>query len=176
MGYRVVVDSADPYVLERVKQVSPNAYLQLYSDGRTRIQAGFFNLESGARQRVADLNAIGISAGIYPPGSSVPTTFPASASTQTYYYPPPVTPAPPVITSKPAGYYVVIPGNQGELWTIYNRLVSLGIPPQTLAFGQQPLGWHVSIGTYQNEGDAEKMNQYLQSKAFTNVRVYFQQP
>jgi hypothetical protein len=173
MGYRVVVDSADPYVLEQVKQVSPNAYLQPFSDGRTRIQAGFFKLESGAWQRVAALNAIGISATVYPSGSSVASMAPPSG-TQIYYPTGSGTSMPPVSSSKISGYYVVIPGQRDELWTVYNRLISLGIPAQTLAFGQQPLGWNVSIGVYQNEGDAKKMNQYLQSKGFANVRMHFQ--
>ncbi len=63
--YRVIVDSSNFVVLQQVQQVAGDAFVESFIDGRDRIQAGAFENEFGARQRVNDLASIGVRAVAY---------------------------------------------------------------------------------------------------------------
>ncbi|MBE9014491.1 hypothetical protein IQ250_30325, partial [Pseudanabaenaceae cyanobacterium LEGE 13415] len=87
-GYRVIVDSDSPFVLQQVRSVQPDAFIQSLG-GRRVIQAGLFADESKARQQVSRLASQGIDAQIT--GRS-----PGSGSAE-------------------RGFYAIVPGGQRDV-------------------------------------------------------------
>jgi len=144
--YLVVVNGNSPYLLQQVKIVAPNASIQQYQ-GRQIIQAGTFESEGSAQQRIAALNARGIGAelanGIAPP-----------RLTQT------------------RRYLVVIPGGRNALAALANQAAQLGIRQNAIRSKDAPLGPHLEIGPFSTHGEAEEINHYLRQNGMDS-RVYF---
>ena len=196
--YRVIVDSSNFVVLQQVQQVAGDAFVESFIDGRDRIQAGAFENEFGARQRVNDLASIGVRAVAYDTqGDAVyqalapAQTSPAQTSpAQTYQVlgtptPTPTTPlttpstisANPTpaqaVTTMPRGYYTIVPIARDQVGVTFEALSELGISEEFMTVGQKLLGWHIAIGVYPERTGAETMSQYLRRRGGFDARTYF---
>lgn len=177
--YLVIVDSNDGGVLQRVKQIAPDAFIQYFADGRPRIQAGGFNTDMGARDRVDALARGGIPAAAYNERGQIvysPSGTPSIPSNPGTPTPPPSSglPGGPASASgMPKGYYAIIPIGRDQMGATYDALRALGIPERYLNVGSQLNGWHVSVGVYPNRGGAEQMVNYLRSKGGFDARSFY---
>ncbi|MBD2081096.1 hypothetical protein [Leptolyngbya sp. FACHB-17] len=144
--YRVFVDSDSSFVLQRVRVIQPDAFLQ-NAGGRRVIQAGIFNNEVNARQQVSRLSTQGIYAqitgGLSQPGNPQ------------------------------RGYYAVVPGNQFEVQEHRNRAIRLGISQSAVRIRNRPLGLHLAVGPFSDEGEAERMVRYLRDRGRMDARLFY---
>jgi hypothetical protein len=161
-SYRVIVDSTDPSVLQRVRVAKPDAFFQTLN-GRRVIQAGIFNREVNAQQMVTLLANQGVSSGIV-------SGYNSSVSSGEYNNG--VIRMSPQVNS-PRGYYAIVPGNQSELSQLRLRATQLGVPSNAVYLRNSPLGPHMAIGPYSNRRDAEKLSDYLRNPGRLDSRVYF---
>jgi hypothetical protein len=176
--YLVIVDSNDGGVLQRVKQIAPDAFIQYFADGRPRIQAGGFNTDMGARDRVDALARNAIPAAAYNERgqivySPVPISSPTGPISPTPAPPSGLPGSPASASGMPKGYYAIIPIGRDQMGATYDALRALGIPERYLNVGSQLNGWHVSVGVYPNRPGAEQMVNYLRSKGGFDARSYY---
>ncbi|WP_096671346.1 hypothetical protein [Dolichospermum compactum] len=165
--YFVYVDSNNPQVLQRVRQIETNAYIRNYN-GRNVIQSGVFNGQSNAQRRVQELELNGI------PGARIvnsdnielsgrlaaPYNTPGS-NTQNYQQ------------ETRNSYYVVIPSNSNRLRSLGTEIrqkVSISI---NVFRRSQPLGLHIAVGPFSDRLEAELWNSYLKDSGYGNARVYY---
>jgi hypothetical protein len=174
--YLVIVDSGDVGVLQQVKQVAPDAFIQSFADGRPRIQAGGFNTDIGARDRVNALARIGIPAAAYNERGQIVYS-PGTPTNPTNPTPQPPTSgipgAPSTAAGMPKGYYAIVPIGRDQMGATYDAIRQLGVPERYLNVGEQLNGWHVSVGVYPNRSGAEQMVNYLRSKGGFDARSYY---
>lgn len=147
--YRVVVDNDSPEVLQQVRFVQPDAFVQNLG-GRRLIQVGRFNNEANARDQVTRLAYQGINARITSQsGSGIENG------------------------SSLRGYYVIIPGGREEVQRSYNRAIQLGISAAVLSVRDRPLGTHLAVGPFSEAREAEQVQQYLRDRGSLNGRLYY---
>lgn len=144
--YRVFVDSDSPFVLQRVRVIQPDAFLQNVG-GRRVIQAGVFNNEVNARQQVSRLSTQGVYAqvtgGLSQPGNPQ------------------------------QGYYAVVPGNQFEVQDYRDRAIRLGVSQSVVRIRNRPLGLHLAVGPFSDESEAERMVRYLRDRGRMDARLFY---
>lgn len=176
IAYRVIVDSADPTVLQQVRQVDAAAFFQQFADNRDRIQAGAFASATGAKERVDALGRLGIRATAYNTQGQV--VYQPGGQTQPYYPPNnppggnPNTPAP--VKKMPRGYYAIVPVDRDQIGVTFEAFQRLGIPEAQITFGNQLRGWHVGVGVYSTRSAAETMSQFLNRKGGFDARTYYE--
>ncbi|MBS3027105.1 MAG: hypothetical protein HCA25_08420 [Dolichospermum sp. DET50] len=163
--YFVYVDSSNLQLLQRVRQVEPNAYIRNYN-GRKVIQSGVFNGQSNAQQRVKELefNSI-IGARIV--NSENIELIPNYSGYNTQNYPNNYQ------EEKRNSYYVVIPSNANNLrsfGTEIRQKISINI---NVFRRTQPLGAHIAVGPFSDRLEAEQSNSYLKNLGYGNARVYY---
>jgi len=195
--FLVYVNGDSPLLLNQVRRVEADAFFQNY-DGRQVIQAGVFNQENGAEQRVAELATQGIGAEVVRvPGVVLDNSnAQAIASTGSTLPSPELLPA---ATFNPEvdfgqqpnfdgaelaqantpipdnSYYVVIPGDADDLSAIYAQVVRLGGNlrlAQVAESRRSPLGPHVLVGPFANRNAATRWNRYFRDFGM-DARVYY---
>jgi hypothetical protein len=174
ISYRIIVDSADSGVLARVKQVDRAAFFQSFADNRSRIQAGAFSSEAGARDRLNALARIGIPATAYnnqgQPVASTGANPPSNPGSGT-----PTVPfdAPRSAKKMPKGYYAIVPINRDQVGITFEALRKLNIAEEFINVGEELHGWHVAVGVYNTRQAAETMSQYLRRNGGFDARTYY---
>lgn len=143
--YWVYVNGDSPYLLQQVQLIEPRAYLQRYQ-GRQVIQAGTFNNAGNAQQMVAMLGAQGIRAEIATNNASSPDS--------------------------KNHFYIIIPGTQAEIAQLTELAIRLGVRPESIQAKDVPLGPHLRIGPFNQRGEAEDVNRYLQ-RGGMDSRVHY---
>jgi hypothetical protein len=156
--YRVDIFGDSPLLLSQVQRIEPDAFVR---QDEGVIQAGVFADEFNAQSRVRALRAQGFQAGV--------TTITAGGS------------------ANPGGqisdrdtrqrrldqsYFVVIPGDAGELSDIAAQVVQLGIRRGAVTQRESPRGPHVAVGPFGDRGDADRWSSYFRSVGM-DARVYF---
>lgn len=152
-GYIVYVNGDSPLLLDQVRRVESNAFLQNY-EGKQVIQAGLFGEEASAQWRVQQLEAQGIGAEVAPvsrdamprnqttlrnqtsPALAAPQTVPSARTDRTTQAAVPqvefgqsVSPYSTAQSTQRArrrSYYVVIPGSASRLPDIEDLIATLG--------------------------------------------------
>jgi len=169
--YFVYVDSNNSQILQRVRQVEPNAYIRNYN-GRNVIQSGVFNGQYNAQQRVKELEFNGISGARIVNSENMELT--SNYSTQpAVSYTNPVYNNPNYQQERRDSYYVVIPSNSNRLRSLgteIRRKVSINI---NVFRRTQPLGTHIAVGPFSDRLEAEQWNSYLKNSGYGNARVYY---
>ena len=166
--YFVYVDSSNSQILQRVRQVEPNAYIRNYN-GRNVIQSGVFNGQYNAQQRVKELEFNGISGARIVNSENMELTYAQPAVSYT-------TPAyndPNYQQERRDSYYVVIPSNSNRLRSLGTEIrqkVSINI---NVFRRTQPLGTHIAVGPFSDRLEAEQWNSYLKNSGYGNARVYY---
>lgn len=150
--YRVYINGDSSYLLQQVRQVEPQAFIQQYN-GRRVIQAGIFNTEANARQQVALFNNQGIRAEIT---TSAMGTGPA-------------------LENRGRGYLVVVPARREDLPQLRDQAVQMGIRRTSIRMRERPLGPHLAIGPFSQIGEAESAKRFLRDRGRMDARVYFDQ-
>ncbi|BAU14931.1 hypothetical protein LEP3755_54870 [Leptolyngbya sp. NIES-3755] len=145
-GYRVIVDSDSPFVLQQVRSIQPDAFIQNFG-GRRVIQAGLYGDELNARQQVSRLASQGISAQIT--GRS------------------------PEFGNAERGYYAVVPGNAREVQEYRDRAIRLGVTPSLLRIRDRPRGLHLAVGPFSQQREAEQVVQYLREQGSLDARLFY---
>lgn len=143
--YRVFVDSDSPFVLQRVRLIQPDAFIQRI-EGRRVIQAGTFNSEVNARQQASRLAQQGINAQV------TEGTLPGN---------------------RQRGYYAIVPGNQLEVQEYRDRAIRLGISQSVVRIRDRPLGLHLAVGGFSNQREAERTVQYLRDRGGMDARLFY---
>lgn len=146
-GYRVIVDSDSPFLLQQVRSIQPDAFIQNFG-GRRVIQAGLFGEEIRARQQVSRLASQGIDARIT--GRS--PEFGGSAE---------------------RGYYAIVPGGDREVQEYRERAIRLGVTSSLLQIRDRPRGLHLAVGPFPNRQEAEQVVQYLRSQGSLDARLFY---
>ncbi|QLE54712.1 hypothetical protein [Nostoc sp. TCL26-01] len=156
--YVVYVDSANNNTLRQVKRIEPSAYIRQYN-GRSVIQAGVFNRQSNAQQRVRELELSGIYGGrvlSFGDGGEIPNS-PGGGN----------------YSNQKPRYYVSIPAKSQELPSIADRIRLTVGQYGLVSERRQPLGPHVAVGPFLQRNEAEQWNKYLRNMGFGNARVYY---
>lgn len=197
-SFVVVVDGDSPLLLSQVQQIEPSASI-VPMEGRSLIQAGVFRSEIDAAQRVQALANRGIGSRVV---AATPLQQPTPTPTTTAANPPvegfpipnlPTTTVPRELEFEPLedsdgsrplfdseeearrSYYIVIPGDDEELYDISQQVVRLahGIRMSRLVEEREsPLGPHVRVGPFTGRSAAERWNRYFLDFGL-NARVYF---
>ena len=149
--YIVYVNGDSPYLLQQVRSIEPNAFVQRYQ-GQNVIQAGTFDNEASARRQIAALNSQGIMAELATTNAAVS--------------------APPATVATTSRYIVVIPGGRNELASLADRAVRMGIRQEAIQEKGAPLGPHLEIGPFTEHSDAKKISQFLNGGGL-DARVYY---
>jgi hypothetical protein len=173
--YFVYVDSNNYEILQRVRQIEPNAYIRNYK-GRNVIQSGVFNGQSNAQKRVRELEFNGISGAKIVNSENIELTPNYSVQPVMSYNAPGYNDqnyANNYQQEKRNSYYVVIPGNANNLRSLGTEIrqkVSINI---NVFRRTQPLGTHIAVGPFSDRLEAEQWNSYLKSSGYGNARVYY---
>lgn len=149
--YIVYVNGDSPYLLQQVRSIEPNAFVQSYQ-GQNVIQAGTFDNEASARRQIAALNSQGIMAELATTNAAVST--------------------PPATVATTSRFFVVIPGGRNELASLADRAVRMGIRQEAIQEKGAPLGPHLEIGPFAEHSDAKKISQFLNGGGL-DARVYY---
>jgi hypothetical protein len=162
--YFVYVDSSNPQILQRVRQVENSAYIRNYN-GRDVIQSGVFNEQYNAQRRVRELELNGISGARIVNSENLEVTYNAASNAQNYtnnYK-----------QERTNFYYVVIPGNGSNL-SSFGRQIRQKVNINVNVFMRtQPLGNHIAVGPFSDRSQAEQWNSYLKNSGYDNARVYY---
>ncbi|HEY9617786.1 MAG TPA: hypothetical protein V6C64_13145 [Microcoleaceae cyanobacterium] len=162
--YQVVINGDSPYLLEQVRLVEPNASIQQYK-GKPIIQAGLFDSEATAQQRVTALTMQGIGATIVPPAGMTAATPSMSA----------VLNVPPgyqeVANTMP--YLVIVPTQATEFATLTDQMVRMGVRADAIQAKTAPLGPHLAIGPFAQQSEANYVSDYLR-RGGMDARVYYE--
>lgn len=158
--YRVVVNGASPYLLQQIQQTVPTASIQSMQ-GSPVIYVGEYASQGEALQQVQGLAQQGISAQVLSNDSGNAPTFGAGMN-------------PPLTASAYQGphFQVVVPTRPEEFNTIANKMVGMGVKPESIQAKRAPLGPHIAVGPILNEGEAESVSRYLRSGGM-DARVYY---
>jgi cell division protein FtsN len=170
--YRVWIPGVNPWVLNRVRSIEPGAFVRR---SQNAIQAGLFTNQNRAKARIRQLTSLGFKGRV--------TSLPLFRGTSSAKLPQPT----PVSTSTnrvsvinrnlkliphSKYYFVVVPGGDAELATVEARLVGSGIEQQAVLIRDQPLGYHIALGPFEERQQAESWSKYLRKKGM-DARVYF---
>jgi hypothetical protein len=148
--FRVIIDSASPFVLQQARTIQPDAFFQNY-DGRRVIQAGLFNDEFKARQQVSRFASQSIAARI------------TTGSPQSNFEP----------FDTRRGYYAVIPGNQLEVQDYRDTAIRLGVTRSLVQVRSRPRGLHLSVGPFPSQREAEQVVRYLRDRGRLDARLFY---
>lgn len=163
--YQVVINGDSPYLLEQVRLVDPNASIQQYK-GQPVIQAGIFDSEATAQQRVAALTMQGIGATIVPPAGMTTATPSMSAAIN----------VPPgyqeVANTMP--YLVIVPARTTEFAALTEQMVRIGVRADAIQAKTAPRGPHLAIGPFAQQSEADYVSGYLRRSGM-DARVYYEQ-
>jgi hypothetical protein len=161
--YRVFVNGNSQLLLEQVQKIEPKAFTR-EDGGRDVIQAGAFNNIEDARQRVQELENIGLQARIQENSVRVSSYNTNLANDQFGY--------------DSSGYFVVIPAPERDLKYIEQQVRRLALREDLRDIGiqrrDQPRGWHVIVGPFIDREIAERWNRYLKDFGLSNSRVYYE--
>jgi hypothetical protein len=154
--YLVYTTPATDRRLDQVRRFVPEASFGDLS-GDLVIQAGLFSSEAAASDRLIALASQGIAAEILqvqvnPPR---PATLPEADA-----------------FDGERGYYVIVPGQAGELDGLAASLRSL-LGETTIAVLDEPFGTHISIGPFEVRDDAELVQNLLRDRDVSKARVYY---
>ncbi|PSB21170.1 hypothetical protein C7B65_04325 [Phormidesmis priestleyi ULC007] len=147
--YRVFVNGDSALLLQQVRRVEPQAFIQQYG-GRQVIQAGVFSTEANARQQTEALAAQGIASEI---STSNMGSLPGGNSAR--------------------GYYVVVPEGRSDLNDLRDRTIRLGVQQNSIQLRDRPLGPHLAVGPFAQRQQAETMERYLRDKGNLDARIVF---
>jgi hypothetical protein len=170
--YRVWIPGANPWVLNKVRSIEPGAFVRR-SQGV--IQAGLFTDPNRAKTRIKQLTSLGFKGKITTlplfksnSYSKVPKSAPVSTSTTSIS----VINRNLKLIPHSKYYFVVVPGGDAELATIEARLLGSGIEQQAVLIRDQPLGFHIALGPFEERQEAESWSKYLRKKGM-DARVHF---
>lgn len=147
--YRVFVNGDSSLMLQQVKRVEPQAFIQQF-EGRRVIQAGVFSTEANARQQTETLAAQGIASEITT--SNMGSLLPGNSA---------------------RGYYVVVPGDRADLPDLRDRAIRLGVQQTSIQLRERPLGPHLAVGPFAQRQQAEAMGRYLKDRGQLDTRIFF---
>lgn len=147
--FRVLVENDSPFVLQQVRSIQPDAFIQTI-EGRRVIQAGLFSSEINARQQVALLANQGVRARVTTQGGQ------SIGDVNTG-----------------GGYMVVIPGSRDDLQTYYSRVIQLGISQSAIRMRDHPRGLHLAVGPFANRREAERVSGELRDRGNMDARVFY---
>jgi hypothetical protein len=163
--YFVYVDSSNPQILQRVRQIESSAYIRNYN-GRNVIQSGVFNGQSNAQNRVRELALNGITGARIVNSENIELTPSYSAyNNQTYtnnYQ-----------QEKRNSYYVVVPGNGNNLRALGTEIRQKVNTNINVFRRNQPRGAHIAVGPFRDRSEAEQWNSYLKNSGHGNARLYY---
>ncbi|MCT7951917.1 hypothetical protein NG798_19120 [Ancylothrix sp. C2] len=162
LRYRVFVNGNSRLLLEQVQKIAPDAFTR--QDGqRDVIQAGAFDNRRDARERVQELENIGIQARIQEGAVPITSYNPNRPNDQWDY--------------DSTGYFVVIPAPERNLQDIQEQVRRLALRQQqddpAVRWRNQPRGSHVIVGPFDDRAIAERWNRYLKDFGLSNARVYY---
>ncbi|HTL89061.1 MAG TPA: hypothetical protein VL134_06655 [Leptolyngbya sp.] len=143
--FRVFVDTDSPIVLQRVRSIQPDAFIQNLG-GRRVIQAGLFSDELKARQQVSRLAVQDI---------------PAQMTGRS-----------PQFGDAERGYYAVVPGNSSEVRDYRDRAIRFGLSQSLVQVRERPRGLHLAVGAFANEREAQRVVQYLRDRGM-DARLFY---
>lgn len=177
--YRVDIVGNNPLLLTQVQQIEPQAFIR---QGEGLIQAGVFANESNAQSRVRALAALGIRAQVIPfainPNQLTDSEPVGSDSFVDVEVEPfssePLANAPlyPEFSNPERAYFVVIPGNSGDLQNIAAQVVQLGITENAVNLRNAPRGPHVAVGPFGSRREASQWSNYFRTSGM-DARVYY---
>jgi cell division protein FtsN len=172
--YRVWVPGVNPWVLNRVRSIEPGAFVRR---SQNAIQAGLFTDQNRAKARITQLTSLGFKGRVtalplFKGSSSTKLPQPAPVSTSTNSNRISVINRNLKLVPHSKYYFVVVPGGDAELATVEARLVGSGIEQQAVLIRDQPLGYHVALGPFEERQQAESWSKYLRKKGM-DARVYF---
>jgi hypothetical protein len=190
--YLVYVNGDSPLLLDQVRRVESNAFLQNYG-GQPVIQAGLFAEADSAEQRAAALASQGIGAEVVAVSSRAiaapqivsaaptaaapftlppPTLLPSTSIDQQLNFGQPLDLAQSSGCAETAGnsYYVVIPGSTNNIAAIEDYVASLGgqlVPDSECTIRDQtrPLGRHLRVGPFDDRSAANRWSRYFRAFA-----------
>lgn len=168
-SYLVIVDNADPNLLQQVRIVEPTAFAGDFL-GRSVIQAGVFRQLNNAQERIRQLQAYGVGSRIYSQntGRQIANSYDGNFS-----------PTDPIArnnnrTEKTKYYYVAIPDKPDKLFQIENQIKqSAGGNTVGVFVRNAPRGPHVAVGPFAGRLQAEQWHYYIRSLGLNNARVYY---
>ncbi len=151
--FRVFVDSESPVVLQLVRSIQPDAFIQNLQ-GRRVIQAGVFSDELKARQQISRFAARDIAAQLTTQSSQ-----PSIGTAET--------------TETQRGYYAIVPGNQNEVREYRDRAIRLGVAQSLVQLRDRPRGLHLAVGPFAERREAEQAVQYLRDRGSLDARLFY---
>lgn len=144
--YRVYVNSDSQLILQQIRNVEPEAYVR---QGEGIIQAGVYVDQSRAKQRVRELEQLGLQARM--------TTIASGDSGRRV---------------RSNFYYVVIPSRKADLPRIADQVTRLGVTTDAVRPREGPRGSHIAVGPFNERSQAERWNSYLRANNL-DARLYF---
>ena len=180
--YRVFVDSTNNFMLDRVRDAIPDAFIRR---GEGVIQAGAFREEDKfkADLRVQELAARGITARIV--DSSTGRNVPLGNNNALGQPNPNLrnSPFPSTVpdnnsrdgnqASNTTPYFVIIPSSLESLPSLAGQVVNFGISQELVRQREEPRGPHVIVGPFADRGLAQQWEDYLRNEGL-DARVYFE--
>ncbi|MGB3759996.1 MAG: hypothetical protein WBA07_27080 [Rivularia sp. (in: cyanobacteria)] len=171
--YLVIVDNADPNLLQQVRIVEPTAFAGDFL-GRSVIQAGVFTKLNNAQERIRQLQVYGVGSRIYSQntGREIANSYDGNFSA-------PGNAFDPIArndnrTEKTKYYYVAIPDKPDKLFQIENQIKqSAGGNTVGVFLRNAPRGPHVAVGPFAGRLQAEQWHYYIRSLGLNNARVYY---
>ncbi len=161
--YRVFVNGNSQLLLEQVQKIEPGAFPK-QDGGRDVIQAGAFDDRRDARERVEELENIGIEARIQESTDRATRFNPIRRDDNQWDF-------------DSTGYFVVIPAPQRDLQDIEEQVRRLALREDendpAVQWRNQPRGYHVIVGPFEDREIAERWNRYLKDFGLKNARVYY---
>lgn len=162
--YRVFVNGNSQLLLEQVQKIERDAFPNRDSRGNLVIQAGAFDDRRSARKRVEELENIGIQARIQE-STDRATSFNRIRRDDNQW------------DFDSTGYFVVIPAPQRDLQDIEEQVRRLALREDQndpgVQWRNQPRGYHVIVGPFEDREIAERWNRYLKDFGLGNARVYY---
>lgn len=177
--YLVYVKGESNEMLEQVRRVVPEAYIDQYK-GRRVINAGTFYDRELAKRREKEIEALYIRAevarleGRFNPSRTAGYSTNPSRIESRYDSSPTYSPGPSATRrTNPNDYFVVIPARERDLPAIAEQVRVLGAPAEGVEDRDKPRGYHVIVGPFEDRSTAERWNRYLTDLGLGNARVYY---
>ncbi|HIK18540.1 MAG TPA: hypothetical protein IGS53_25100 [Leptolyngbyaceae cyanobacterium M33_DOE_097] len=146
--YMVYVNGNSPYLLQQIRLVEPDAFVQTFQ-GEPVIQVGMFDTEQAAQAQSKRFADYGLKADV----ATVEISAPSGEFSD-------------------RGYVVVIPSRQTEFASLTSQLTRLGIPEQVIQAKLAPIAPHLQLGPYRDRQDAEFVSRSLRRNGL-DARLYF---
>lgn len=157
-SYQVIVNGDSPYLLQQIQLSEQSAYVREYQ-GRRVIQAGEFQTEGDAQNRVVALAQQGVAAQVVSGNAAGIGTGMNTLG------------AAPNI-AKVSHFQVVVPTRPELFATLANKMVGMGVRPDAIQAKRAPLGPHLAVGPFLDQKEAESVSQYLRTGGM-DARVFF---